>query len=393
MTARRSIIRLVVPGLVAGLGLSAVALAPGKAAAAPTSPTGRAGSARSAPGGSPAAGKGTLRLLSASPSGTAVTGTTPLVLRFSEPLAASTPLPRLSPPVPGAWARDANELVYRPAGAFAPANTFSVELPAGPAGPRAGSGATLARAVDLRFSTRGGSAAGAEAALAALDYLPATLAAPTGARLDAAQSTATVPATLARAFYGATAPRLTADAWAPPALRSLLAGADGNLLLQGAVTSFQRVHGLAMTGTLDAPTWKALATAAADPAANQQPGGYTYALADQQRPETLTVWDNGRVVVDSPANTGIPASPTANGSFLVYERLASQVMRGTNPWGTPYADPVSWVAYFNGGDAVHYIARAAYGYPQSLGCVELPYTAAATAWPYLRLGTVVTVEG
>jgi hypothetical protein len=43
------------------------------------------------------------------------------------------------------------------------------------------------------------------------------------------------------------------------------------------------------------------------------------------------------------------------------------------------------------GSAVHYIARGSYGYPQSLGCVELPYSAAAAAYPYLPYGTLVTV--
>ena len=98
-------------------------------------------------------------------------------------------------------------------------------------------------------------------------------------------------------------------------------------------------------------------------------------------------------MVSTPANTGIAQSPTEDGTFLVYERLASQVMTGVTPWGTPYSDPVSWVAYFNGSDAVHYIARQSYGYPQSLGCVEVPYGAAEAAWPYLRIGTLVTVAG
>jgi hypothetical protein len=53
--------------------------------------------------------------------------------------------------------------------------------------------------------------------------------------------------------------------------------------------------------------------------------------------------------------------------------------------------PVQWVSYFEGGSAVHYIARGSYGYPQSLGCVELPYSAAAAAYPYLPYGTLVTV--
>jgi lipoprotein-anchoring transpeptidase ErfK/SrfK len=66
-------------------------------------------------------------------------------------------------------------------------------------------------------------------------------------------------------------------------------------------------------------------------------------------------------------------------------------MQGTNPDGSHYADPVQWVSYFEGGSAVHYIARGSYGYPQSLGCVELPYSAAAQAYPYLPYGTLVTV--
>ena len=56
-----------------------------------------------------------------------------------------------------------------------------------------------------------------------------------------------------------------------------------------------------------------------------------------------------------------------------------------------YADPVSWVSYFTGGSAVHYISRGSYGSPQSLGCVELPLDAAKAAYLYLPYGTLVTV--
>ena len=75
----------------------------------------------------------------------------------------------------------------------------------------------------------------------------------------------------------------------------------------------------------------------------------------------------------------------------MFERLRSQTMQGTNPDGSHYADFVQWVAYFNGGDAVHYMPRASYGSPQSLGCIELPYAAAEQAWGYLTYGTLVTV--
>ena len=120
--------------------------------------------------------------------------------------------------------------------------------------------------------------------------------------------------------------------------------------------------------------------------------GYTYAIASRGAPETLTIWHDGRVVLRSFANTGIPVAPTASGTFPVYLRYRYQVMRGTNPDGSHYADPVTFVAYFDGGDAVHYFPRGSYGSPQSLGCVELPYSDAERAWPYLTYGSLVTVS-
>jgi len=120
--------------------------------------------------------------------------------------------------------------------------------------------------------------------------------------------------------------------------------------------------------------------------------GYSYAIASKNEPETLTIWHNGKNVFSSYANTGIPAAPTVDGTFPVYEKLTFQIMKGTNPDGSHYADPVAWVSYFNGGDAVHYFNRGSYGWPQSLGCVELPYSAAEKAYGYLPYGTLVTVE-
>ena len=92
-------------------------------------------------------------------------------------------------------------------------------------------------------------------------------------------------------------------------------------------------------------------------------------------------------------NTGIPASPTVDGTFPVYLRFYFTHMKGTNPDGSKYDDPVWYVSYFNGGDAVHYFPRGSYGWYQSLGCVELPWNAAARAYPYLIYGSLVTVIG
>ena len=85
------------------------------------------------------------------------------------------------------------------------------------------------------------------------------------------------------------------------------------------------------------------------------------------------------------------ASSTPDGTFPVYLRYQVTQMRGLNPDGTKYADPVSYVSYFRAGEAVHYFPRGSYGFPQSLGCVELPIGAAEKAWPYLTYGSLVTV--
>jgi hypothetical protein len=67
-------------------------------------------------------------------------------------------------------------------------------------------------------------------------------------------------------------------------------------------------------------------------------------------------------------------------------------MKGKNPDGTKYADPVYYVSYFRNGEAVHYYLRGSYGFPQSLGCVELPFNEAKVAWPYLTYGSLVSVN-
>ena len=135
-----------------------------------------------------------------------------------------------------------------------------------------------------------------------------------------------------------------------------------------------------MTGTASPSLWRALFRAADRGRANR--AGYTYAVASKGSPETLTIWHDGHVVLRSDTNTGIPVAPTADGTFPVYLRYRYQI-----------ADPVEYVAYFDGGDAVHYFPRGSYGSPQSLGCVELPIAAAARAWPYLTYGSLVTVTG
>ena len=188
---------------------------------------------------------------------------------------------------------------------------------------------------------------------------------------------------------GSTAGTFTWKSGYPASLHELWQQGRANTVETGAITAFEGDHEMTTTETMSPKLWTALLKAAA---ANQvNTDGYSYAIANQHLPETLTIWHNGQKRLTTPANTGISVSPTEVGTFPVYEKLQFQIMSGTNPDGSHYADPVSWVSYFNGGDAVHYFPRGSYGWNQSLGCVELPTDTAHQAYDLLPYGSLVTV--
>ena len=163
-----------------------------------------------------------------------------------------------------------------------------------------------------------------------------------------------------------------------------------NQVLKGAVMAFQAAVGLPFTGNMDTTTWLALQRAAVAGRANAK--SYNYVLVSENQPETLRLFVNGRQIYTSLVNTGISAAPTQDGTFPVYVRYLVTTMSGTNPNGTKYHDPgIPWVSYFNGGDALHGFIRSSYGYPQSLGCVEMPFANAGRVFPYTPIGTLVTV--
>ncbi|MBX5436227.1 MAG: L,D-transpeptidase family protein [Alicyclobacillaceae bacterium] len=158
----------------------------------------------------------------------------------------------------------------------------------------------------------------------------------------------------------------------------------------GAVMAFEADHGLAVDGLAGPKVSAALATALRN--RQKHTRGYSWVYVSTSNPQTLWLWKDGRIVLRSLANTGIAAAPTPAGTWPVYLRYRSQTMEGTTPSGAYYRDPdVPWVSYFYRGDAVHGFPRARYGFPQSLGCVELPVAAAAKVWNNTAIGTLVTV--
>ncbi|MHB8288332.1 MAG: L,D-transpeptidase family protein [Acidimicrobiales bacterium] len=311
---------------------------------------------------------------------TDVPSSVPLEVRFSTALAPDTPLPALSPPIPGHWVPSGPSSLEFIAGAPAvPGTNVTLTIPGGPSGMRSASGRPLAHTQVAALTVKPGSVLRLQEILAQLGYLPVTWTPIDAAPMDTAR--------LAETQAGVFSWR-----WAttPAQLKALWQPGRENSITDGALMAFENAHGMATTTTIGPTLWAALLRALE--AGQVDPYPYAYAMVTMSSPENLVLWVNGADVFTSLANTGIPVSPTATGTYPVYLRYRFQVMRGTNPNGSRYADPVSWVSYFNGGDAVHGFVRATYGWPQSLGCVELPPSNAAVVWPYMHIGTLVTVS-
>jgi peptidoglycan hydrolase-like protein with peptidoglycan-binding domain len=314
-----------------------------------------------------------------------VNGSQPVTITFSAPLAADSPMPRITPDVHGTWTpAKGGTMVFTPATAFRPDSTITVRIPSGQAGVRSAAGGLLGAQVTDRFHTKPYSTMRLQELLAQLGYLPLTWK-PSGTNPAADDRAAQLSAA-----YHAPHGKFRWHGHYPSSLKGMWTPGAANLIEVGAIRAFQSVEGLPMDGVAGSAVWRDLLRAVAK--GHNNPNGYSYALASKASPETLTVWHDGHVVLHTLANTGIPVAPTADGTYPVYLRLPFQVMKGTNPDGSHYADPVQNVAYFNGGDALHFFPRASFGFPQSLGCVELPLAQSATAFHYMTYGSLVTVS-
>ena len=177
----------------------------------------------------------------------------------------------------------------------------------------------------------------------------------------------------------------------PRSVQSQWRVGTNNVVLKGALMRFQSVHNLATTGSMDGTTWRTLVNAVLRHRRN--PSTYNVVYVTQSLPEKARLYANGRLVYTTLVNTGISQASTAPGTYPVYLRYTTTTMSGTEPNGTTYHDTgIPWVSYFNGGDALHGFIRSSYGYPQSLGCVEMTFNSAASIWPRTPIGTLVSVR-
>jgi L,D-transpeptidase catalytic domain/Putative peptidoglycan binding domain len=322
-----------------------------------------------------------LRVTSTSPTGSSVTAGSTIEVELSTALAPNSPMPTLSPPVAGTWAVLSPRLLeYETVGPLVPGATETITVPGGHAGIIGSRGQHLAQTVTSAFTVAPGSVLRLQQLLAELGYLPLsfTPVAPVSS-----------PAQEGNDQAGSFAWRWSS---LPSALTSLWTEGTDNVITRGAVMDFENQNGLKTDGVAGPQVWAALLTDAQG--GKGDANSWNYVLVSKALPENVTVFQNGAPVYNTPANTGVAAAPTVDGTFPVFSRYTVTTMSGTNPDGSHYSDPgIPWVSYFNGGDALHGFVRGSYGTPQSDGCVEMPPANAKVVFPYTPLGTLVTVEG
>lgn len=324
--------------------------------------------------------------------GSTISASTAVEITFSKPVKKilGSERPKLSPEVDGKWSQpNAHTLRFQPSGFGAPlATDLKVELPEEVEVVQ--SDGSTESASQIKWEVPAGSELRLQQMLAQLGYLPYKWNGEGVAKTPEAQ----VAAATTEAPKGHFSPR-----WknTPAGLKELWAPGKSNVLVEGALMSFEERNGLEVDGIAGPVVWEALMKAVI--AGEKKPtkgseNGFTWVSVSESLPETVTVWHNGKFVLTGlSANTGIPGAETELGTHNVYVRYEETTMSGENPDGSHYNDPgIKWVSYFYEGDALHAFDRASYGSPQSLGCVEMPLEDAEAVYPYTPIGTPVTVN-
>jgi LysM repeat protein len=108
-------------------------------------------------------------------------------------------------------------------------------------------------------------------------------------------------------------------------------------------------------------------------------------LSDQR----TYAFENGALVRNVLVSTGLPGTPTVQGDFRIYTKLASQTMTGPGY----YLPGVPYVMYFYQGYSFHGTYwHNNFGFPMSHGCVNMPTPEAEWLYSFADVGTPVHVQ-
>ena len=108
--------------------------------------------------------------------------------------------------------------------------------------------------------------------------------------------------------------------------------------------------------------------------------------------QTVTVYDNNRLIFATMGSTGIDRFWTRPGLFQIHKKLETETMSNSVPDDFYYLEGVPWTMYFDEERALH----GAYwhnwfGYPQSHGCVNLSIGDAHWLYNWANVGDYVYV--
>jgi L,D-transpeptidase catalytic domain len=308
--------------------------------------------------------------------GSQITSTTPIMLTFNKTVsqALGSNRPPVSPMTQGTWhSVNSHSIVFRPEGyGYGLGATVKIGLPSG-----------VGLVGGTTWSVPGGSPLRLQQLLSLLGYLPLRFHYDRGG----------VGLSPTDQLNAAIHPPAGHFSWrypnVPSALHSMWQPAADGVMTRGALMAFENDHGLTPDGVAGPTLWHSLIGAAI--AGHLSSSGYSFVTVSLSG-QSLNLWHNGHTVTTTPVNTGIASRPTAAGTFPVYSHIRVGTMSGTNPDGSHYNDAgIQFISYFNGGDALHAFTRAQYGFPQSLGCVEMQLGPAGQVWPYTPIGTLVHV--
>jgi lipoprotein-anchoring transpeptidase ErfK/SrfK len=125
---------------------------------------------------------------------------------------------------------------------------------------------------------------------------------------------------------------------------------------------------------------------AAAPAA---PTGFGREIIVDLSDSRVYAYENGMLVRNVLASTGLPATPTVQGDFTVQRKYTAQTMVGPGY----YLPDVPYVLYFYAGYALHGTYwHNNFGQPMSHGCVNLPTPDAEWFFGWADVGTPVRVQ-
>ncbi|BDV29932.1 L,D-transpeptidase family protein [Microbacterium terricola] len=107
--------------------------------------------------------------------------------------------------------------------------------------------------------------------------------------------------------------------------------------------------------------------------------------------QTAYLFQNGKVYNSYAISSGKSGTPTDQGHFRIYAKVALQDMGG--PSFGYLTENVPWISYYNGDEAFHGAYwHNNFGHPMSHGCVNMPVSIAKFVYDWAPVGTEVWVH-